>query len=71
MATGKSTGYAVILALVSAVFSGCCLGLVSCMIIQQAVTNEAKNYGMKGGFIGLKKQDFEDRIRALEAMGRP
>lgn len=70
-ATGKSTAYAVMLAFFSALLSPCCLGLVGCIVVQQAVTNEVKNYGMKGGFMGLKKQDFEDRIRALEAMGRP
>ena len=70
-ATGKSTGYAVMLAFFSMLLSPCCLGLIGCIVIQQAVTIEVKRYGMRVSFLGgLKKRDFDEKIQALEAMGR-
>lgn len=66
----RSVGYAVGLAVGSALLSPCCLGLVGCMVIQQAVTNEVKIYGMKGGFLGIRKHDFDAQIEALERAGR-
>lgn len=70
-AKSKPTGYAVALSLGTAVLSPCCFGLVGCIVIQQAVANEVKKYGIENKFLGMKKADFDRVIEALERSGRP
>ena len=70
-AKDQGSGYAVMLAVGSALLSPCCFGLVGCIVIQQAVANEGKKYGIENKFLGMKKADFDRQIEMLERSGRP
>ncbi|MBS1716008.1 MAG: hypothetical protein JST30_16905 [Armatimonadetes bacterium] len=69
-AKGKSSVYVVGTALATSLVSPCFCGLGGVAVIQTIVQSEAKKYGLKGGFLGISKRSFEQRISELEAQTR-
>lgn len=65
-AKGKSAGYAVGIGLLTSLLSTCFCGLGGVAVIQTIVQNEVKNYGIQGGFLGLKKSYFDAKIAQLQ-----
>jgi len=56
----------------SMLLSPCGFGLLGCAVVQQAIANELKKYGIKVGFMGLKKAQIEEKIALMESdQGKP
>jgi len=70
-AKDREAGYAVILGIFASLLSPCCIGAVGSAVIQQAVANELKKYGLKVGFLGLRKEEVEAKIASYSQYQQP
>lgn len=66
-AKNKERSYAVLLAIGACLLSPCIFGLAGAAVVQQAAANELKKYGLRAGFMGVRKQDVEALAAQLDA----
>jgi hypothetical protein len=50
--------------------SALCCGIIGYIVLQSMAMKRIRDYGLKGGFFGLKKKDVEARLAQLET-GQP
>lgn len=50
--------------------SALCCGIIGYIVLQSMAMKRIRDYGLKGGFFGLKKKDVQARLDALQA-GQP
>lgn len=50
--------------------SALCCGIIGYAVVQQIAYSEMKRYGVKPGFMGIRRQQVEERIREMQAMAQ-
>lgn len=73
IAFGKnwSNGAAILASVLMGLNSALCCGIIGYVVMQTIAMGEIKNYGLKGGFLGLKKKDIQARIDQIRAQQPP
>ena len=51
--------------------SALCCGIIGYVVMQQIAASEMKNYGLRTGFLGIKKKDIAAKVEALRNSPRP
>lgn len=66
---GWSDGGAILASTLMGINSALCCGIIGYIVVQQIAAVEMKKYGIKTGFLGMKKNDIEATIAAMSTSG--
>lgn len=64
---GWGDGVAVVASVLMGLNSVFCCGIIGYIVMQTIAATEMKNYGLKTGFLGVKKKEVQERIAQMRA----